>query len=201
MRSGMFLLFFILQKCDFVVKLYVNQIWDFNAFNFFYINATNNDMVVFIILFDHLDITVMADWAFKVIYIMSLCLNIWWRIRSWLCGRTFNTTVDIRLKQWADVQLPKKCVEVSAVLSLALVTAQKNVCGVIGKQPQHCCFVWRSVRGGEGSQLLGDRAAQQQQAFNAYPSAAPRDQVYVADVQCMKGHLQIADVQCMKGQL
>ncbi|XP_076451675.1 dynamin-like GTPase OPA1, mitochondrial isoform X2 [Babylonia areolata] len=25
---------------------------------------------------------------------------------------TFNTTVDIRLKQWADVQLPKKCVEV-----------------------------------------------------------------------------------------
>jgi hypothetical protein len=31
-----------------------------------------------------------------------------------LC-RTFNTTVDIRLKQWADVQLPKKCVEVWAV--------------------------------------------------------------------------------------
>ncbi|KAL8571100.1 hypothetical protein ACOMHN_010561 [Nucella lapillus] len=25
---------------------------------------------------------------------------------------TFNTTVDIRLKQWADVQLPKRCVEV-----------------------------------------------------------------------------------------
>ncbi|KAK7501859.1 hypothetical protein BaRGS_00006945 [Batillaria attramentaria] len=25
---------------------------------------------------------------------------------------TFNTTVDIKLKQWADVQLPKKCVEV-----------------------------------------------------------------------------------------
>nr|KAG5710097.1 hypothetical protein BaRGS_030173 [Batillaria attramentaria] len=27
-------------------------------------------------------------------------------------GWTFNTTVDIKLKQWADVQLPKKCVEV-----------------------------------------------------------------------------------------
>ena len=62
--------------------------------------------------------------------------------------------MDIRLKQWADVQLPKKCVEVSAVLSLALVTAQKNVCGVFGKQPQHCCFVWRSVRGGEGANCL-----------------------------------------------
>ena len=85
--------------------------------------------------------------------------------------------MDIRLKQWADVQLPKKCVEVSAVLSLALVTAQKNVWGVIGKQPQRCCFVWRSVRGGAGSQLLDNRAAQQQQALNAYPSTAPGDQV------------------------
>jgi len=26
--------------------------------------------------------------------------------------RTFNTTVDIKLKQWADAMLPKKCVEV-----------------------------------------------------------------------------------------
>lgn len=25
----------------------------------------------------------------------------------------FNTTVDIKLKQWADNMLPKKCVEVS----------------------------------------------------------------------------------------
>ena len=34
------------------------------------------------------------------------------------CGRTFNTTVDIRLKQWADVQLPKRCVEVSAFFTV-----------------------------------------------------------------------------------
>ena len=35
---------------------------------YFYINTINND-IVFIILFDHLHITVMADWAFKVSYL------------------------------------------------------------------------------------------------------------------------------------
>lgn len=54
---------------------------------------------------------------------------------------TFNTTVDIKLKQWTDKQLPTKAVEVSALLTalLWLLTACAGwPRGGGGKQVERC---------------------------------------------------------------
>ena len=53
----------------------------------------------------------------------------------WSLCRTFNTTVDIRLKQWADVQLPKKCVEVRWLLVCSVF------CLLLSDLPKKCVEV------------------------------------------------------------
>lgn len=42
--------------------------------------------------------------------------NIYLPAAQTTCSGTFNTTVDIKLKQWTDKQLPNKAVEVRLLL-------------------------------------------------------------------------------------